>query len=443
MSTLLTGYGGTPHTIEVAEPVSKRRSLGTRVVAMAMHRVLVAVALALGLAGFLLSAPLAHADNRHAESAVAINEKVKHSLVEVWIEYTGWVQVPGDYFPDGQPEWFKAVAPFTCTGFVVDPSGLIATAGHCVDNTSEDTKAGIREEWVYSLVQQGKLPESAADALLQRANGQQWPVVGNDRGSPPERQVEVMQPDGPDRVIDQWTTVQVVQFQPANNGDNALLKVVESKPLEPLVVADKAPASGEPLTVVGFPGMMGRATDKSRLPQPSFTSGSVSGQQVSGTGVPVSEVNVNFMPGMSGGPAINSDGEVVGLVSQGYGTRGNNFITDAAGLRAFLLQNGVHLAQRPAPAESFPWIWVDSAAAAVVLLLPALTVPLVLRHRRKRRSTPAQPASAPAVQQSPTGSSQPPQEERRDVPTTTPAKAASVAAEGIPPTVNGAPMAIQ
>ncbi len=443
MSTLMTGYGGTRHTIEVAEPVSKRRSRGTRGVAMAMRRVLMAVALALGLAGFLLSAPLAHADGRHAESTVAINETVKHSLVKVWIAYTGWVQVPGDYFADGQPQWFKTVAEFTCTGFVVDSSGYIATAGHCVDNNSEDTKAGIRQAWVYDLVEKGKLAESAADALLQRANGQQWPVVGYDRGSPPERQIEVMQPDGPGRVIEQWTTVQVVQFQPAKNGDNALLKVVESKPLEPLVVADKDPASGESLTAVGFPGMMGRATDKSRLPQPSFTSGSVSGQQVSDTGVPVTEVNANFMPGMSGGPAINSDGEVVGLVSQGYGTRGNNFITDAAGLRAFLVQNGVHLAQRPAPAKSLPWIWVGSAAAAVALLLPALMVPLVLRHRRKERSTPAQPASAPAVQQSPTGSSQPPQEEPRDVPTTTRTEAASVAAAGIPPTVNGTPVAIQ
>lgn len=54
------------------------------------------------------------------------------------------------------------------------------------------------------------------------------------------------------------------------------------------------------------------------------TAGTVSGQQVLQNGVPVTEVNANFIPGMSGAPTVNSDGEVVGIVSQGFGTRGNN-----------------------------------------------------------------------------------------------------------------------
>jgi S1-C subfamily serine protease len=336
----------------------------------------------LAAAGFMFSAPHANAEN-----TVAIDGKVKHSVVQVWVTWTGWVQIPGQYTGNGQPQWVKTVAETSCTGFVVDPSGFIATAGHCVDSTAEDTKAILRQQMVADAVEQGTIDASEADGILQSANEEQWLVEGQDRGSPIDRKVEVLQPDVADRVIDRWTTAQVVNYQSANQGDNALLKVTVAKPLTPMTVADEVPASGEALTVVGFPGNVGEVVDKGRLPQPSFTSGTVSGQQVFDNGVPLTEVNVNFMPGMSGGPAVASNGEVVGVVSQGFGTQGNNFITNAPALRTLLQQNGVHLAEPPAPAKSFPWIWVVVAVAAVVLLLPVLV--LVLRHPTTGRSVQA------------------------------------------------------
>jgi serine protease Do len=433
MSTSLTGPMEAPHIIGVAEPRSRWRTNALRAATTAARAVFVTVALAVTMMGLVLGAPRAGADN-----TVAINNKVKHSVVQVWVTWTAYVEIPGQYVNNRQPKWVKTVAESSCTGFVVDSSGFIATAGHCVDNTSEDTKAMIRDQMISDEVKRGNLDAADKDSFLQLANNQEWLVEGYDRGSPIERKVEVMQPDDADRVIDRWTTVQVVQYQAAKQGDNALLQVMESKPLPPLVVADKVPASGEPLTVVGFPGNIGNIVDKSRLQQPSFTSGTVSGQQVLDNGVPLTEVNANFMPGMSGGAAINADGEVVGVVSQGFGTRGNNFITNAAALRTFLQQNGVHLAVRPAPAKSFPWMWV--IIGAVATLLPALAAPIALWLRAKRRRTSVQAQDAApqlASAQSPTGTAEPPREERSKVPATTPAETPSPATTEITPSGNG------
>jgi serine protease Do len=392
MYTSTTVSCGTPGTIADAGPTPRQRS-ATRFVATSVRPIFVVVALALAIASFVLRLPLAHAD------AVAIDEKVKHSLVDVWVVWTGWVEIPGTYMKSGQSEWQKTVAQSSCTGFVVDAVGFIATAGHCVDNTSEETKAMLRQQMVNDSVRQGLLPAATADSFLQHANSEQWLVEGHDRGAPIERKVQIMQPDGPARVIDHWTTVQVVQFQNMNQGDNALLNLTQSKQLEPLVVSDKVPPSGEALTVVGFPGNVGNITDDSRVQQPSFTAGTVSGQQVLDSGVPVTEVSANFMPGMSGGPAISSDGDVVGVISQGFGTRGTNFITNAPGLRTFLQQNGVHLAEHPKPApapakSSFPWIPLIIALGAVIVVLAPTTMVLILR-RSKRHSAAAQQANVP------------------------------------------------
>ncbi len=442
-------------------PPGAGRTPGTHAVAKAAQWVFLTIVAAAVMLGLLLSGPRAMAENQ-----VALNEKVKHSVVEVWTTWTGYVQFPAQYMTSGNAKWYKTVAATSCTGFVVDSSGFIATAGHCVDNGSEDTKAMVRQQLIDDLVQNGELRAADEDKWVQTANTEQWLVEGYDRGSPIERKVEVLQPDGPGRVIDQWTTVQVVQYQPTAQGDNALLQVVESKPLEPLVIADKIPASGETLTAVGFPGNVGRITDRSRLPQPSFTSGTVSGEQVLANGLPVTEVSVNFVHGMSGGPTVDSDGEVVGVISRGFLTQGNNFITNAPALRTFLLQNGVHLAQRPAPVKPFPWIWVIVGAAAIALLVSALVVSLVLRRRKKRRSisqqqahvsasasgqpyppqagngSPQHPVGSPepvaaAHAQSPAGISQPPRDRQSDVAAAKAEALASIAPEVMTPTPNG------
>ena len=112
--------------------------------------------------------------------------------------------------------------------------------------------------------------------------------------------------------------------------------------------------------------------DKDRMPQPSFKTGRASSQQVRANGTPVTEVSADIARGMSGGPTIDSNGEVLGVNSMGFDGEVTNFITDAPTLRAFLEQNGVDLAEAPAPEKSFPWMWIGVAVAVAVVAVVVL-----------------------------------------------------------------------
>lgn len=335
----------------------------------------------------VFTSPVARADDQ-----VAMDQEIKDSIVYVSIADTGYVQIPGDQTDDGKPMWSDAAeVDYTCTGFVVDSSGFIATAGHCV-NIDTDVKEDIRRQMISDLVDNGNLDESKADDLTDVANSEEWPLEGKENASPIIRSVQVIQPEMQNRVINQFTTVQVVDAQSFDDGDNALLKVSGMPPLKALVIANKAPDPGTALTSVGFPGNIGDTTDQSRLQQPSFKSGTASSQQVSKSGVAGTEVNSDIGSGMSGGPTVdNSNGEVLGVNS--YTLTGDNqnqnfnFITNAPSLRTFLQKNGVTLAEPAPPAKSFPWLWLIVGVVAVLAILIALVV--VLLMRRKKSPAPA------------------------------------------------------
>lgn len=174
----------------------------------------------------------------------------------------------------------------------------------------------------------------------------------------------------PGRIIDYFIAAQVVDFQKADDGDNAVIKVANEPPLPALPVAEKAPVPGTALTSVGFPGDVGGAMDPSRLQEPSFKDGTASSQQVTPSGAANTEVSAAISAGMSGGPTVDdATTEVAGL--NDYTLTGENqpfnFISDAAALRAFVVKNGVHLVSLAKPARPFPWIWVAVGGTVVLM----------------------------------------------------------------------------
>jgi serine protease Do len=462
MSTLSTVSGEARHAIGVAESVSRGRTFATRVVAMAVRAIFVTAALALSLLSFGLGTP-----NAQAVDQTSLDAQVKQSLVYIGMESVGFVDFPPgvldantlasigmidpNYSDQGVSEyhWIKAKTGGTCSGIIVDPAGYIATAGHCVGGDPQDDKAEFYEAAINAvfpgLAQHD--PATFQNAVNTAINGE-WKIEGQQPGSAPVIKVVVIQPQMEGRVITQAVTADVVDFQKAGDGDNALLKVSNLPPLPASPVADHVPPPGTAITSVGFPGAVGEILDPNSLQEPSFKDGTVSSTQIQPSGASTTEVSTAISPGMSGGPTVNNaTGEVMGLndmtVSNEQGTAavaGTNFITDAAGLHAFLVKNSVHLVALPVPAKPFPWIWIAVGGTVVALVLLALPTVLVLRHRAKRRSVPridgsqllqpapsAQPAPEqsvgspqplPAYQQSPTGASEPLGRERSDVPAT-------------------------
>ncbi|MBD0323432.1 MAG: trypsin-like peptidase domain-containing protein, partial [Aldersonia sp.] len=352
---------------------------------------MISCAPALAAAGLALISPAVAS----AEDTTTVNDDVKASVVQIYAEWTGYVQVPPDA-EDPQGTWLgPTTVSSSCSGFFVDTTGFIATAGHCVDPDGKNVKEAMRAQALADLAEQGGLTQSEVEIATEVANMQQWTVEGKDNGAPIERRVEVIQaPNTEGAVVDTWTTAQVVTFQKFEDGDNALLKLSGVPEAKPLVVSDAAPKDGQDVTSVGFPANVAQATDMTRVQQPSFKSGTASSQQVSETGVAGTEINADLSGGMSGGPTVDSDtGEVLGvnsyLLTQGS-EQNFNFITNTPALRAFLASNGVQLAEAPAPESETPIVRYSGIAAGAVAVIAAITA-LIFRGRRRKNAVAAAP----------------------------------------------------
>lgn len=319
------------------------------------------------------------------------------SIVHLSQSWEGYVQYP----VNGVATWSKKITANTgCTGWFASDQGDIVAAGHCVE-------PGLAKD---ALLQRF-LSDNNALSLLPQARTS-WRVEGRENGSQPTlASVRATQPKGvPGTVLPDEVTLQVVNFQPFENGDLAHLKVnglTERTP--PLPIASKPPQIGDQVTAIGFPGSVANSQDALRL-RASFKSGTVSSTQVSPKGVPRTEVNADISPGMSGGPTINGQGEVLGVNSflLNGETRNFNFITDPASLRTFLQRQGIQVVAAAATTQStggptataglprsdssssgFP-LWAGMLIGVLVLLTAGMGLLLW------RRRAVAQPAGGPA-----------------------------------------------
>jgi serine protease Do len=223
----------------------------------------------------------------------------------------------------------------SCTGFGVNASGYIATAGHCVSD--EDLKDDIDQEVASSQAD----PEAAYGELA--AN---WKLEGQAAGSSPTKVVSVVRAGQP---LDQAhpMTAQIVDSQPNSRTDVALLKVDATDLSTVDVVPSAGVDTGTPITSIGFPGVRDKAVDPSLVP--TFKTGTVSSVQQR-SGIPFVEISSDMGQGMSGGPTVNAQGRVIGVNSMGVAENAQafNFVAPSSALLDMMNRNGV----RPQPGPS-------------------------------------------------------------------------------------------
>lgn len=285
-----------------------------------------------------------------ATSAAAVapdRETVNESVVWVDVEWTGTVEVP---FQDDTTEVYEAATVIQCTGWFVSDIGHVATAGHCLEadqsivtrlyiDVIEDQDIGVEGleledlDWAYEL---------------------------------DDPTAYVGQPSVVDGVLDDPTVAQIVAQQPFENGDNALLRIANLKGTAALAIADEQPEVGEEVVAIGFAGSVDDVTATDRQP-PSHKSGSVSSLSTSTKGAPVTEIDAAVSGGMSGGPTINENGEVIGINSFGIVGESQpfNFVTDTESMRTFMEQNGVRLGAGVPVADESDADESDAQAASV------------------------------------------------------------------------------
>ncbi|PEG34814.1 hypothetical protein CRI77_26490 [Mycolicibacterium duvalii] len=326
-----------------------------------------------------MGAPVTSADEVNPMASL------EKSIVFLQTDWSGFIQVPPDVDAAGEGYWTdKLTYSVTCTGFYVSKTAQIVTAGHCVD-PAEGRKVII----------DGYLQEQQAMDMADVAYAN-WPVEGEADNSPVERSVRGVQPNGVDgATITSPTTVEVVDFKGPNAGDVALLHLPNvTKETPAMVIARDAPQIGAEVTSIGFPGDIQDISDQSQIARASFKAGTVSSQQVTPSGVVQIEVSSTLAGGMSGGPTVNQEGQVIGVNSSGLIEAPNfNFVTNTRDLRSFLLSNNVALAEPPAPSQGFGlgMLWYVLGAAVLALAVAVVVVVVIVLQRRNARRAPTVP----------------------------------------------------
>jgi serine protease Do len=222
------------------------------------------------------------------------------------------------------------------------------TAGHCVDaNSFAGGKGAILEAHVegwndYWVSEFGYPLNGRQMARLRNTLRANATVEGYDAGSPPDRTVTVRVPS----LSGKSYPASVSDVQSFNDGDVALLQATGLEaPI--LTVADAAPESGDSVVAAGFAGGVAEVVD-ARTP-PSFNEGSVSGTETV-NGTPFTQISARTSAGMSGGPVLNMDGDVVGTVSWAPvdSDTSADFMTARDSLHSILSSNGVDTTLTPA-----------------------------------------------------------------------------------------------
>ena len=189
-----------------------------------------------------------------------------------------------------------------CTGFVVNPDGYVATAGHCVDPAGgKDALQRAAAEWAlenyytnsYFLTVDDVIADYRIDTL--NDNGQ---VHHNDIDSV----VKVSWGASVSGVnVLKQKPARVLSFQKFNEGDGALLKVDETE-LNAIELADTSGVEiNSGVVAVGYPAVIGNYTDTDLTP--TFDAGNVSSIKTVADGLlSVFQLSAELSGGMSGGP---------------------------------------------------------------------------------------------------------------------------------------------
>jgi S1-C subfamily serine protease len=303
-------------------------------------------ALALALAGTVaalglsvLGVGVAHADETPAPETPLerVNALVQPSIVYLQFDWTGYVYDKNNkqYLNGGMPFELS----FQCTGFVVNPNGYIATAGHCVDQDEAfQVFYATAAQWAidtgyyidttltvdqivafqdYRVETMTKL--NRADLVIQVG----WGAAASGIETAEVRRARVIGTQKPDA------------------GDVALLKV-EANDLNALALTDEEVEVGTQIVSIGYPASVDTVTDPDLTP--SFKDGSISSvKTVQGGLLTVYEISAAVSGGMSGGPTVNLEGDVVGVNSFGITgeTQPFNFVRPSAQVSELLADAGV------------------------------------------------------------------------------------------------------
>ena len=316
----------------------------------------------------------------------------------------------------------------TGTGWFISPSGWVITNGHVV-SPAHQPQQDVAQQLLESAVRQacGDVNDRVFTAAIARAQVKMDPSISVILSNGMRLPATVAKYSPP------------VAGEGMSGRDLALLKL-EAADMPALSLGDSSSAKiGDKIHILGFPGVVlsHELLNASAKVEASVTNGAISGFKQDITNQPVIQTDAPASWGNSGGPAVGSRGEVLGVVTfvslesgdKGTIVQGFNFVIPSAAVREFVQGTGIKLdeasrfnaawhagledffdgsyaraekhfveanrllpdltdvrrmmaeAKNPPP-RPFPWKQI--AAIAVVVVLAVIGVFAVLRWRRNR-----------------------------------------------------------
>ncbi len=274
--------------------------------------------------------------------------------------------------PGYQGQVFKVSSIALGSGFFISSNGYIATNAHVVSTTREGEEKA-KEALFWQMVQQigqqiGKDPRSLnAGFINQHSQFQSFQkinyVIIPDGSSFPFEIKQYGAPTG--ESTDQGKDVAIVKIEVKNA---PILKLGDSEKVQ----------LQDHVTVIGYPGAAdtfnsGLLSQKSAL-EATINDGKISARKQAASGAPILQTSASATHGNSGGPVVNDQHEVIGLLTfrgdtvNGQEVSGFSFVVPSNTVMEYVKSAGAANTEGPTDQlfrEGLEYYWNDQYSSAI------------------------------------------------------------------------------
>ncbi len=329
--------------------------------------------LIIAIGAFLLAVTLLPMQPRFVVTAVSDGERLamlsKPAVVRIVDGVAGQIRLE---LPGYTPSTFNVSHVALGSGFFISPNGYVATNAHVVSTTREGedkAKQALFWQMVQQIGQQlGRDPRTLNHNLIDQhstlVSFQKFHhVIIPDGSSYPFEIKQYGAPAGSS--ADQGKDVAIVKIE------------VKNAPILKMGDSDRVQLQ-DPVTVAGYPGaadtfQSGMLSEKSAL-QSTFNPGNVSSRKQAASGAPILQISAPATHGNSGGPVLNSQGEVIGLLTfrgdtvNGQEVSGFSFVVPSNTVMEYVKSAGAENKEGPTDTvfrEGLEYYWSDQYSSAI------------------------------------------------------------------------------